>query len=209
MMNSSITSIETKFCFKTSPNILNSIQLCKNCRQIPLPPYRHYSQSEIILCKQCYLSQYKNLDSNVISSKSEMKFMDQIIFSCKFSDRGCTEQFDSNTLQDLYYHQKKCIRNPNKNNFTRIKRLRTVNKSFKSKVEIIQNEINSQKLSFQENSKNLQNIINSQSNQIIELKRVIELFIQQKENDNQGFNDFCSFFSFFLSIVILFSKFQK
>ena len=106
MMNSSITSIETKFCFKTSPNILNSIQLCKNCRQIPLPPYRHYSQSEIILCKQCYLSQYKTFERIILPSEIEKNITSQIIFSCKFFAQGSQEEFSIHSLQKLLFHNK-------------------------------------------------------------------------------------------------------
>ena len=64
MMNYSINSIETKYCSKTTPNILNLIQLCKNCNKIPLPPYRSYKKPEMILCSGCYLTQYKSFDYN-------------------------------------------------------------------------------------------------------------------------------------------------
>ena len=126
MMNYSIDSIETAYCLKTMPNILNLIELCKNCRKIPLPPCRSNKQSDVILCKSCYLSIYKNLDCAILPNKTEMKLLDQIVFSCKFFAQGCNEEFSIDSLQNLLFHQRNCKRNST--NFTTKKRLRHASK---------------------------------------------------------------------------------
>ena len=79
MKNYSIDSIDITFCSKTMPTILNSIELCQKCNLIPLPPYRSNKQSDITLCKACYLSKNKNFDSTIIPSKIEMKLMDSLL----------------------------------------------------------------------------------------------------------------------------------
>ena len=137
MMNYSINSIETKYCFKTMLNILNSIELCKNCSRIPLPPYRSYKQPEIILCKACYFSDNKTYDHTILPSENQIKLISQIVFSCIFSDRGCDEEFTIDTLQNLLFHEQKCKKNHIRTNFTRIKRLRHANQNLKTEKHIL------------------------------------------------------------------------
>ena len=130
MMNYSINSIETKYCFKTMSNILNSIKLCQNCSQIPIPPYRSYKQPEIILCKACYFSHNKTYDHTILPSETEIKLMSQIVFSYMLSELRCDDEFTIDTILNLLFDQQKSKRNPNKTNLTIIKRLRHVNKIF-------------------------------------------------------------------------------
>ena len=183
MNNYSIDSIQITYCSKTMPHILNLIELCQNCNLIPLPPYRSSKQSNIIFCKACYLSHYKNFDYNVIPSKSELKLMDQIVFSCKFFSQGCNEEFSIHTLQNLLFHQQKCKSNPTKTNFTGIKRLRHANQIMKTEIEIIHDQLNIQALSFQEQSQKLQDTIKSQAKDIIHLKKTVQDL--KKYMDNQ------------------------
>ena len=181
-MNYSINSIESRFCSKTMSNILNSIQLCENCNRIPLPSYRSYKQPEIILCKDCYFLHYKTFDYTILPSETEIKLIGQIVFSCMFSDRGCNEKFTLDSLQNLLFHEQKCNRNPNKTNFTRIKRQRYVNKIFKTEIEIIHDQIIKQELSFREKSKKLKDTIQSQGTEIILLKQSVESLKNQMDN---------------------------
>ena len=81
MMNYSINSIESKYCLKTMSDILNSLEFCKNCSRIPLPPYRSYKQPEIILCKTCYFSHNKTYDHTSLPSESQIKLISQINLS--------------------------------------------------------------------------------------------------------------------------------
>ena len=109
MKNYFINSIETSYCSKTIPIILNFIQLCKNCNLIPLPPYRSNKQLDVILCKACYLSHYKNFDCNILPSITDIKLLDQIVISCKFFSKGCNEEFSINSLENRFLHENKCI----------------------------------------------------------------------------------------------------
>ena len=148
MKNYSLNSIESKYCFKTMSNILNSIQLCENCTRIPLPTFRSYKQPEIILCKDCYFSHYNTFDDIIPPSETETKLMSQIVFSCMFYDRQCNEKYSLDTLQKLLFHQKKCNKNPRKSNFTNTKRLRNENKITKPEIEIIHDKLTKQERSF-------------------------------------------------------------
>ena len=158
-MNSSISSIDIKYCYKTKSNILNSIQLCKNCSKIPFPPYRNYKKSEIVFCRECYLSEFKTLDDTVFPSETEYNVMNQIIISCMYSDKICNQKFNIQNIQNLFSHQKKCKIFHNKNIFMNNKRQRSINKTFKNKIEIIQVQINDQIHSSQQISKKLEDTI--------------------------------------------------
>ena len=174
MMNYSINSIESKYCLKTMSNILNSIELCKNCSRIPLPPYRSYKQPEIILCKTCYFSHNKTYDHTILPSESQIKLISQIVFSCMFHDRGCEEEYTLDNIPNLLFHEQKCKKNQTKSNFTSIKRLRHVNKIFKSEFEIIHDQLIKKELFFREKSEKLENTVESQSKEIMDLKQSIE-----------------------------------
>ena len=77
--------------------------ILKNCRKIPLPPYRSNKQSDIILCKTCYLSLYKIFDCAILPIKTDIQLLDQIVFSCKFFAQGCSEEFSINSLENLLF----------------------------------------------------------------------------------------------------------
>lgn len=192
MYNYLIDSINHKYCINTSLDTLDEIEMCQNCNHIPLPSYRSYLDPKIILCKSCYISLNKNLEHLVIPSRTEIKVLGKLVISCKNSYYGCHEEFSLQTLDILLIHQQNCdkkliicpvqeckrcgkVKSNHKLHdcFAQFRGdyfdpcLRESNHILKNEIEMMKDELNKQRLSFDEEFK-------SQANEIIHLQQIVQ-----------------------------------
>ena len=53
-MSFTISYVDKKFCKSTKIKVLEDVDICLNCQQIPLPSYRSYLHPDKIFCKKCF-----------------------------------------------------------------------------------------------------------------------------------------------------------
>ena len=111
IMSFPISSIEKKFCKSTKINVLNEIDVCINCQQVPLPPFRTTKHLDNIYCKKCF--DLKNFDpkTHVKPLKNDIELLEKLVISCRFLEKGCDSEFQINSLESLILHEKKCLFN--------------------------------------------------------------------------------------------------
>ena len=101
MMLFPMSSIGLKFCKSTKIKLLNNIDICIKCEDIPLPPYRSTDQQDNIYCKKCYDLQNFDQKTLIKPSNKDIKSLEKLIINCKFFEKGCTEQYQINSLESL------------------------------------------------------------------------------------------------------------
>ena len=110
-MSFPINSLKTLNCKSTDIKVMKKIDLCVNCKEIPLPPYRSQIEPNNIYCRKCF--DIKNFDpsSLIQPSNKDLKSLDKLIISCKFFENGCQHEFKMNDLDNLLFHEKHCLSN--------------------------------------------------------------------------------------------------
>ena len=108
-MSFPISSVEIKCCKLTKIDVLNEIEICLNCLQIPLPPFRTTIQQDNIYCKKCFDLQNFDNKTHVKPLKNDIKLLEKLIISCRFLEKGCQDKFQISTLENLILHEKKCL----------------------------------------------------------------------------------------------------
>ena len=112
-MSFPVCSVDKKFCKQTKIKVLEDVDICVICKQIPLPSYRSTLQPDYFYCKKCYEIQNFDSKTTMVSHKRDIKLLEKLIISCKFFEKGCLEKYDINSLEDLLLHEKKCQFNNN------------------------------------------------------------------------------------------------
>ena len=104
-MSFSICSVDKKFCKSSKIKVLEDIDICLNCQLIPLPYYRSILYPDNFYCKKCY--EILNFDpkSIMVPHKRDIKLLEKLIISCKFFEKGCPENYHTNSLEDLLLHE--------------------------------------------------------------------------------------------------------
>ena len=110
-MSFPISSLEIKYCKSTKNKVLDEIEICMNCKKIPLPAYRSTFHQNNIYCKTCF--DLENFDSktHVIPSKNDIKRLEKLVISCKFFEKGCEAKYQIKSLESLIIHENKCVFN--------------------------------------------------------------------------------------------------
>ena len=75
----SLNSIDKDLCFKTDPEVLECINLCKICHMIPLPIYKSTKDLENSYCKSCYELLNIDPEHTISKNKFEIKLLEKLI----------------------------------------------------------------------------------------------------------------------------------
>jgi hypothetical protein len=103
-----INSIPKKYCCNTHEEILDYIDLCRDCGELPIPCYRTTKDKKNSYCKNCYYKRNFDDESLIELSKIEKSIVHKLKIRCKHYERGCKEIFRINIYKELLDHQKKC-----------------------------------------------------------------------------------------------------
>ena len=117
MMSFPIFSVEKKFCTSSAMDVLEDVDICFNCQQIPLPSFRSNIQPNNFYCKKCYELQNFSPNTIMLPHKREIKLLEKLIISCKFFQKGCSETYSINNLEELLFHEKNCHLNHISSNY--------------------------------------------------------------------------------------------
>jgi WD40 repeat protein len=103
-----IDSVPRRLCNHTEEDILENLESCRDCGEIPIPTYRTYKDKAHSYCKKCYyLRKYDDKSLNQ-QTKPELNMLNKLKIRCKFFEKGCSEVFCVNTLKELLDHQFRC-----------------------------------------------------------------------------------------------------
>ena len=105
-------SIDKQLCLKTYPDILECINLCRNCLMFPLTSY-FIKDTENHFCKSCYNLLNINPQQTIPPSKS--KLLNKLIINCKYFENGCQLEFSVKTMDEMVNHINKCEFNKSDN----------------------------------------------------------------------------------------------
>ncbi len=102
-------SINKKFFQKSDEETLNSIEPCKECNEIPIPPYRSNLEDDHYYCKICFEKRNLPIESLIKPSKSEIKMVEKLKISCKFFEKGCSVVYFFREIIQLREHENSCL----------------------------------------------------------------------------------------------------
>ena len=103
-----MNSISRKYCQTSDQEILESLDSCKECGDIPLPSFKSTKDKNNTFCKGCYHKQNLDEDSLILPSKLELITINKLKISCEHHEKGCKQTFSIKEISDLLRHEKKC-----------------------------------------------------------------------------------------------------
>jgi WD40 repeat protein len=104
-----IDSVPRNLCNQTSKDILDVLESCRVCGNIPLPCFRsNKDKNEYSFCKKCYLLKNEDIEECNQVTRYELNMLSKLKISCKNFEKECKEVFCINTLKELLDHEKTC-----------------------------------------------------------------------------------------------------
>jgi hypothetical protein len=101
-------SVPKKLCINTLKEILDSIEVCNDCGEIPLPGFRTSKNEGNYFCNGCFEKRKFDIKSKILPTKSEMNLLKKLNINCKYLEKGCHEYRGIQDLNSLLEHEKNC-----------------------------------------------------------------------------------------------------